>query len=228
MSTRILVVDDEETLCEALKFNLEAEGYNVDTAHSSEEALCMDLPSYNLFLLDVMMGEISGIQLANILKSNPATASIPIIFCTAMTDENDMVNGLYLGADDYITKPYSLRNLLARVHSVLRRAASIPSTPSKDDTVSFKGLTVVPARKLCYVDGKEVKLPRKEFEILLKLMTHPGQVFSRDELLQEIWPEEVIVLHRVVDVNITRIRQKIAPYGKHIITRSGYGYGFME
>ena len=125
-------------------------------------------------------------------------------------------------------RPYSLRNLLARVHSVLRRAASIPSTPSKDDTVSFKGLTVVPARKLCYVDGKEVKLPRKEFEILLKLMTHPGQVFSRDELLQEIWPEEVIVLHRVVDVNITRIRQKIAPYGKHIITRSGYGYGFME
>lgn len=228
MSTRILVVDDEETLCEALKFNLEAEGYNVDTAHSSEEALCMDLPSYNLFLLDVMMGEISGIQLANILKSNPVTASIPIIFCTAMADENDMVNGLYLGADDYITKPYSLRNLLARVHSVLRRAASIPSTPSKDDTVSFKGLTVVPARKLCYVDGKEVKLPRKEFEILLKLMTHPGQVFSRDELLQEIWPEEVIVLHRVVDVNITRIRQKIAPYGKHIITRSGYGYGFME
>lgn len=228
MSTRILVVDDEETLCEALKFNLEAEGYNVDTAHSSEEALCMDLPSYNLFLLDVMMGEISGIQLANILKSNPVTASIPIIFCTAMADENDMVNGLYLGADDYITKPYSLRNLLARVHSVLRRAASIPSTPSKDDTVSFKGLTVVPARKLCYVDGKEVKLPRKEFEILLKLMTHPGQVFSRDELLHEIWPEEVIVLHRVVDVNITRIRQKIAPYGKHIITRSGYGYGFME
>lgn len=228
MSKRILVVDDEETLCEALKFNLEAEGYCVDTAHSAEEALCMDLASYNLFLLDVMMGEISGIQLANILKSNPATASIPIIFCTAMTDENDMVNGLYLGADDYITKPYSLRNLLARVHSVLRRAASIPSTPSKDDTVSFKGLTVVPARKLCYVDGKEVKLPRKEFEILLKLMTHPGQVFSRDELLQEIWPEEVIVLHLVVDVNITRIRQKIAPYGKHIVTRSGYGYGFME
>lgn len=228
MSTRILVVDDEETLCEALKFNLEAEGYNVDTAHSSEEALCMDLASYNLFLLDVMMGEISGIQLANILKSNPATASIPIIFCTAMADENDMVNGLYLGADDYITKPYSLRNLLARVHSVLRRTASLPSSTPKDDTVSFRGLTIMPARKLCYVDGKEVKLPRKEFEILLKLMTHPGQVFSRDELLHEIWPEEVIVLHRVVDVNITRIRQKIAPYGKHIITRSGYGYGFME
>lgn len=228
MTKRILVVDDEETLCEALKFNLEAEGYEVDTAHSAEEALCMDLPSYNLFLLDVMMGEISGTQLASILKSNPSTASIPIIFCTAMADENDMVNGLYLGADDYITKPYSLKNVLARIHSVLRRADSHPAPRPKSEAISFKGLTIIPAQKLCYVDGKEVKLPRKEFEILLKLITHPGQVFSRDELLHEIWPEEVIVLHRVVDVNITRIRQKIAPYGKHIITRSGYGYGFME
>lgn len=225
---RILIVDDEETLCDALAFNLEAEGYEVETAYSAEEALTLVLAKFDLVLLDIMMGEISGTQLARIMKANQATAHIPIIFCTAKDTEEDMIKGLDLGADDYITKPYSLRNLLARVHSVLRRAASIPSTPSKDDTVSFKGLTVVPARKLCYVDGKEVKLPRKEFEILLKLMTHPGQVFSRDELLQEIWPEEVIVLHRVVDVNITRIRQKIAPYGKHIITRSGYGYGFME
>lgn len=221
---RILVVDDEDTLCEGLRFYLEKEGYDVDTALSAEEALTLDLSVYDLFLLDIMMGDISGIQLARVLKSNPSTASVPVIFCTAKDTEDDMVAGLDLGADDYIMKPYSLRGVAARMRAVLRR---IPSKGGMDDRVEYNGLCVIPSRKLCMVDGREVRLPRKEFEILLKLLSHRGEVFSRETLLKEIWPEEVVVLDRVVDVNITRIRSKIAPYGKNIVTRSGYGYVFV-
>lgn len=228
-SKRILVVDDEETLCDALGFNLEAEGYEVTTAYSAEEALTHNLSSFDLVMLDIMMGEISGTQLARIMKSNPATAAIPIIFCTAKDSEEDMIKGLDLGADDYITKPYSLRTVLARVRTVLRRAsAHRDPIPDNGDTVSYKGLILSVRNRTCMVDGLETKMPRKEFEILLKLVANTGQVFSRSELLKEIWPDEVVVLDRVVDVNITRIRQKIGKYGKNIITRSGYGYGFIE
>lgn len=227
MSKRILVVDDEDTLCEALRFNLEAEGYEVSITHSAEEVLAMDVSPYDLILLDIMMGDISGTQLAKILKSNPATASIPIIFCTAKDTEDDMIDGLELGADDYIMKPYSLRNVLARVKTVLRRTTSATVSERDPDKVTYEGLTIIPSRKICMVDGDEVKLPRKEFEILLKLVSHVGRVFTREELLNEIWPDEVVVLDRVVDVNVTRIRQKIGRYGSLIKSRSGYGYGFM-
>ncbi|MBO5024510.1 MAG: response regulator transcription factor [Bacteroidaceae bacterium] len=228
---RILVVDDEETLCEALQFNLEAEGYKVDTAHSAEEALTLDLTRYDLFLLDIMMGEISGIQLARIIKSNPATTKLPIIFCTAKDTEDDVVAGFDLGADDYIMKPYSLRTVSARIRAVLRRTTTVqPTATNQDsaDTIAYYGLKIIPSKKICIVDGKEVNLPRKEFEILLKLLSNRGRIFTREELLKGIWSDNVVVLDRVVDVNITRIRQKIGCYGKNIITRSGYGYGFME
>lgn len=227
MCKRLLVVDDEETLCEALRFNLEAEGYHADTARSAEEVLAMDVSAYDLLLLDIMMGDISGIQLAKILKSNPATASIPIIFCTAKDTEDDMVDGLELGADDYITKPYSLRNVLARIKTVLRRTAPREEENNPDSKVAFEGLEVYPSSKVCLVDVSEARLPKKEFEILLKLMSNMGRVFTREELLRDIWPDDVTVLDRVVDVNITRIRQKIGRYGSHIKSRSGYGYGFM-
>lgn len=228
MSKKILVVDDEETLREALRFNLETEGYEVDTADSAEQVLTMDVSGYDLILLDIMMGDISGTQLAKILKSNPVTASIPVIFCTAKDTEDDMVEGLELGADDYIMKPYSLRNVLARVKTVLRRASTNRSDEQLCDKVAFEGLVVIPSRKLCMVDGNEVKLPKKEFEILLKLLRNIGRVFTREELLKAIWPDDVVVFDRVVDVNITRIRQKIGQYGSHIKSRSGYGYGFMD
>lgn len=227
MNEKILVVDDEETLCEALRFNLEAEGYTVAVANSAEEVLAMRLDGFDLILLDIMMGEISGTQLAHILKSNPQTACIPIIFCTAKDSEDDMIKGLDLGADDYIAKPYSLRNVLARVRTVLRRTQSAAHTASSDEII-YEGLIVIPSKKICIVDGREVKMPRKEFEILTKLMSDRDHVFSREELLKEIWTDEVVVLDRVVDVNITRIRQKIGRYGQNIVTRSGYGYGFME
>lgn len=226
---RILVVDDEETLCEALRFNLEMEEYNVDVAYSAEEALTLDLSVYDIFLLDIMMGEISGTQLAKIIKSNPATTNTPIIFCTAKDTEEDMINGLDLGADDYIMKPYSLNAVSARIRAVMRRMDNGQHCNEPDfDKVTYKGLTIIPDKKQCFVDSTEVKLPKKEFEILLRLMSHRGHIFSRDELLKEIWTEEVVVLDRVIDVNITRIRQKIGIYGKNIVTRSGYGYGFME
>lgn len=226
---KILVVDDEEALCDGLGFNLEAEGYQVDMAYSAEEALALNLAAYDLILLDIMMGEISGTQLARIMKSNPATASVPIIFCTAKDTEEDMIAGLDLGADDYIMKPYSLNAVLARVRTVLRRTgASVAPAKTDSDLVSYKGLVLSAKNRTCTVDGTEVKMPKKEFEILLKLISNHGQIFTRADLLNEIWPDEVVVLDRVVDVNITRIRQKIGIYGKNIVTRSGYGYGFIE
>lgn len=228
MKKRILVVDDEETLCEVLKFNLEAEGYEVDTAHSAEEVLTRECSGYDLFLLDVMMGEISGFQLAKILKSSASTASIPIIFCTARDSEDDMIEGLDMGADDYIMKPYSLRSVLARVRTVLRRTSQQSTDSSDADSITFKGLTIVPSKKQCFIDGESVTMPRKEFEILLKLLSERGRIFTREELLRDIWPDEVVVVNRVVDVNINRIRQKLGRYGKNIVTRTGYGYGFME
>lgn len=223
----ILVVDDEETLCEALRFNLEAEGYEVSVAYSAEEALALDFRTFDLILLDIMMGAVSGIRLARMIKSDPATSNIQIIFCTARDDVEDMVAGLNLGADDYITKPYSLRNVLARVKAVLRRTTGDSTTTSHASHIlECCGLRVDTDSKQCTVDGKDVAMPRKEFEILATLMTDPGHIFSREELLAKVWPEQVVVVDRVVDVHITRLRAKIAPYGKHIITRAGYGYGF--
>lgn len=229
MNRKILVVDDEATLCDALKFNLELEGYEVDTAYSAEEALAMKLSQYDLVLLDVMMGDISGFQMARIMKRNPELAQTPIIFCTAKDTEDDMVAGLDIGADDYIAKPYSIRNVLARVKSVLRRVdarQSPPSVAAQGDIV-FEGLAVNPELKRCTVDGEERRLPRKEFEILCLLLANRGKVFSREDIIRKIWPGEIVVLERVVDVNITRLRAKIGRYGKMIVTRFGYGYAFQ-
>lgn len=159
MGYRILVVDDEDTICEALRFNLEAEGYDVDVAFSAEEVLALDMSGYSLVLLDIMMGEISGMQLARIMKSNPATRHIPIIFCSAKNSEDDIISGLDLGADDYIMKPYSLRELLARVRAALRKVSGSDDTEKKTDTeeLTYKGLVVNPGKKVCMVDGVEVR-----------------------------------------------------------------------
>lgn len=229
---RILIVDDEETLCEVLKLNLENEGYDVDTAFSAEQALGYNLKEYSLILLDIMMGEISGIKMAKMLKSDVATASIPIIFCTARDTEDDMVMGLNLGADDYIMKPYTIRNIVARVKSVLRRTAnhkSINNTlTEKPNQLRVDGLCLDLDFKRCTVDGKEAKLARKEFELLAYLIKHRGKICSREQILNRVWSDEVVVLDRTIDVNITRLRSKIGAYGSYIVTRSGYGYGFRD
>ncbi len=220
---KILVVDDEESLCEILQFNLEIEGYEVDVAYSAEQAFAMHPERYSLLLLDVMMGEMSGFKMARLLKADPATARIPVIFCTARDSEDDTVAGLNLGADDYIRKPFSLREVLARVRTVLRRS---DGGPAEERTVGYEGLRLDLSRKCCMLDGAEVRLTKKEFEILHLLVGHPGVIFSREEILHRIWSDEVIVLGRTVDVNITRLRRKIGRYGERIITRLGYGYGF--
>lgn len=228
---KILIVDDEETLCEVLKLNLEIEGYDVDVAFSAEEALQLDLKSYSLILLDIMMGEISGIKMARMLKADPATANVPIIFCTAKDSEDDMVMGLNLGADDYITKPYTLRNVIARVKSVLRRTWVTKSETvisAVNPALEVEGLKLDMEFKKCTVDGTEVKLTRKEFELLAYLIQHRGKICSREQILSRVWSDEVIVLDRTIDVNITRLRSKIGPYGSYIVTRSGFGYGFRD
>lgn len=222
---RILVVDDEEDLCEILKFNLEIEGYDVDTANSAEEALKLDLPKYNLLLLDVMMGEISGFKMARMLKKNPETANIPIIFITAKDTENDTITGFNLGADDYISKPFSLREVQARVKAVLRRTGA-NGTEEKPQLLQYQGLSIDVEKKKVCIDTQEVALTKKEFEILLLLMQNKGRVFSREDILSKVWQDEVYVLDRTIDVNITRLRKKIGAYGKYIVTRLGYGYCF--
>ena len=220
---RILVVDDEEDLCEILKFNLENEGYEVDTANSAEEALKMNISSYHLLLLDVMMGEISGFKMANLLKKDKKTAQVPIIFITAKDTENDTVTGFNLGADDYISKPFSLREVIARVKAVLRRTAT-SDTEKAPEQLCYQSLVIDITKKKVSIDGEEVPLTKKEFEILFLLLQNKGRVFSREDILSRIWSDEVYVLDRTIDVNITRLRKKIGTYGKRIVTRLGYGY----
>lgn len=231
---RILVVDDEEDLCEILKFNLEMEGYTVDTANSAEEALKMNLGSYHLLLLDVMMGEISGFRLANMLKKQPETAAIPIIFITARDTENDTVTGFNLGADDYIAKPFSIREVTARVKAVIRRTTFSPTVSEKPHPeekrpashLEYETLVLDTELKQVTIDGTPVALTKKELEILSLLLSHPDHVYSREDILSTVWEDDVLVLDRTVDVNITRLRKKIGEYGKHIVTRQGYGYCF--
>ena len=219
---RILVVDDEEDLCEILKFNLEIEGYEADTANSAEEAMKKDLSSYNLLLLDVMMGEISGFKLAGYIRKQDRLAKLPVIFLTAKDTENDRLTGFNLGADDYIPKPFSLREVMARVKAVLRRTTE----EKEEETIVFEDLELDVLKKKVRIGNEEIILTKKEFEILRLLLGNQGHVFSREEILQRIWSDEVYVLDRTVDVNITRLRKKIGKYGKNIVTRLGYGYCF--
>ncbi|MDD4515170.1 response regulator transcription factor [Massilibacteroides sp.] len=222
---RILVVDDEEDLCEILKFNLETEGYEVDTALNAEEALKLKLTNYSLLLLDVMMGEISGFKLASLIRKDPATANTPIIFLTAKDTENDMLTGFSLGADDYISKPFSIRQVIARVKAVIRRTTD-KAVETENNILEYESLTLDTKRIKATIDNKEIPLTKKEFEILRLLLENKGSVFSREEILSRIWKDEVYVLDRTVDVNITRLRKKIGPYGKNIVTRLGFGYCF--
>lgn len=217
---KILVVDDEETLCEGLRTYLELNGYRVDTALSAEQAMSYDLSKYSLVLLDVMMGGMSGMDMASVMKKNPSTALIPIIFLTAKDSDDDMVAGLTLGADDYIVKPYSLKNVMARIEAVLRRCS-----PRKESAI---GVECDRNSLTCTVDGNAVAMPRKEFEILALMLENRGRIFSREELLDKVWPDKVVVADRSVDVHVTRIRGKLGKYGKHIISRSGYGYGWQD
>ena len=223
--SNILVVDDEQDLCEILKFNLETEGYNVDMANSAEEALDMGIEKYDLLLLDVMMRGMSGFALAKRLKENPLSAHIPIIFLTAKDTENDTVTGFNLGADDCISKPFSLREVMVRVRAVLRRTKEKDDMPHSN-IINYQGLELNLDKKTVSIDGEDIPFTKTEFEILHLLLDERGKVFSRQELIDRIWPKDVLVLDRTVDVNITRLRKKIGRFSKCIVTRLGFGYYF--
>lgn len=240
MNAKILVIDDEESICEIVRYNLKREGHEVDTAYSAEEALKMDLKKYDLFIVDIMMEAMSGFEFAKCLRSGEGTADVPIIFCSALNGEDDTVMGLNIGADDYVTKPFKMSELIARVNAVLRRAelarkaaaAAIAQQPTQADhleeAITYQGLSLDLNSKECYVDGKFVSLTKTEFELLEFFLTHRNRIYSREEIIRRVWAGDVIVTTRTIDTNITRLRKKIGAYGNNIETRLGFGYGFKE
>jgi two-component system, OmpR family, alkaline phosphatase synthesis response regulator PhoP len=221
---KILIVDDEKDLCEILQFNLESEGFSIDVAYSGEDALKKPLEEYDLILLDVMMGGISGFKAANIIRKEKKL-TVPVIFLTAKGDENDILTGFNVGGDDYIAKPFSIKEVIARIKAILKRR-----TKPEDDSsqIVYRELRVNPKKKEISVAGQAVNLTRKEFEILLLLIKNMDQYISRDDILKRIWADDVIVTDRNVDVNIARLRKKIGDYGANVKGKSGYGYCFKN
>lgn len=235
MSTKILVIDDEEALCEILKFNLEKEGYEVDCAYSAEEALGMDLKNYSLFLVDIMMDKLSGYDFAKTIRNDEATETTPILFCSALSGEDFVVKGLNIGADDYVTKPFVIGEVLARVRAVLRRSGATrrQEAVAKKDSIyesdiTFRDLRIDRNDKVCLLNGERLQLTRTEFDILLFFLTHQNRIYSREEIIQNVWGDDVVVTERTIDTNITRLRKKLGSYDKYIVTRQGFGYGFKE
>jgi Response regulators consisting of a CheY-like receiver domain and a winged-helix DNA-binding domain len=220
---KILIVDDEEDLCEILQYNLSNAGYSTEVAHSSEEALKRPLGNYDLILLDIMMGPISGFKFADMLRKE-LNNDVPIIFLTAKDTENDILTGFSLGADDYISKPFSVNELTARVKAVLKR--SYADKVDNKSILQFKGIDLDTVRKRLIINDERVELTKKEYEILRTLLENQGKVFSREDLLMRIWGQDVIVTERTVDVNITRLRTKLGQFGSCLKNKTGYGYFF--
>jgi DNA-binding response OmpR family regulator len=222
---RILIVDDEEDLCEILQYNLDNEGFITDAAHSAEEALKKSLNDFDLLLLDVMMGPMSGFKLADKLRKD-FNSNIPVIFLTAKDTENDLLTGFSLGADDYVSKPFSINELTARIKAVLKRSQK----EQKHEMIKFKSGNVELdlERKRLVADGELIDLTKKEFEIFSLLIQNPGRIYSREDILNLIWAKDVIVTNRTVDVNIARIRTKLGKHGAYLKNKTGYGYYFEQ
>ena len=219
----ILIVDDEEDLCEILQYNLSNEGYYTEIAHSAEEALKRPLGDFDLVLLDVMMGPMSGFKFADKLRKE-LKIDIPVIFLTAKDTENDILTGFSLGADDYISKPFSVNELTARVKAVLKR--SYTDKVNNKTILQFNGIDLDAVRKRLIINDERVELTKKEYEILRTLLENQGKIFSREDLLTRIWGQDVIVTERTVDVNITRLRAKLGQFGSCLKNKTGYGYFF--
>jgi len=219
---KVLIVDDEKDLCEILQFNLESEGFITDVVYSGEEALAKQLEDYSLILLDVMMGGISGFKVANIIRKE-RNLQMPIIFLTARGEENDILTGFSIGGDDYISKPFSVKEVNARIKAVLKRGVL---HLDKKNEVSYENIRIDLDKKSVSISGSNLNLTRKEFDILALLIKNMGQYLSREDIIQRIWHEDVIVTERNVDVNIARLRKKIGEYGANLKGKSGYGYCF--
>jgi len=222
---RILIVDDEEDLCEILQYNLDNEGFITDVAHSAEEALKKTLTDFDLLLLDVMMGPMSGFKLADKLRKE-FNNNIPVIFLTAKDTENDLLTGFSLGADDYVSKPFSINELTARIKAVLKRSEK----EQKHELVKFKSgnIELDLERKRLVAEGELIDFTKKEFEIISLLIQNPGRIYSREDILNLIWAKDVIVTNRTVDVNIARIRTKLGKHGAYLKNKTGYGYYFEQ
>ena len=223
MEKKILIVDDETDIREILQFNLENAGFSVDTAESAEEALEILGPQHSLILLDVMMGGMSGFRMAEVLRKD-LNNQIPIIFLTAKISQNDLLTGFSAGGDDYIPKPFSIHEVIARVRAVMRRSAAVEEKPS--DMLQFGKVQIDLQTKMVYVMGTTVKFSKKEFEVLALLASNPGKIYSREDLINELWKDAPYVLDRTVDVHIARIRAKLGDYKGYLTNRSGYGYIF--
>ena len=223
MENRILIVDDEAGIREILQFNLENAGFNVECASSAEEALEMLNQDHGLILLDVMMGGMSGFDMAEVLR-NERNCQIPIIFLTAKSSENDLLTGFSAGGDDYIPKPFSIQEVIARVKAVLRRMAPAQDKPA--NMLDFGNLKIDLETKMAYIGDEKITFSKKEFEILALLASNPGKIFSREDLINELWKDAPYVLDRTVDVHIARIRSKLGEYKTCLTNRSGYGYIF--
>lgn len=220
----ILIVDDEPDIREILEFNLQNEGYTIDLAESAEQAMKVLSPKHRLILLDVMMGGISGFKFADQLRKEGNTT--PIIFLTAKNTENDMLTGFSIGGDDYISKPFSIKEVIARVRSVLRRTGGLNKTAKKNTIIIDDNLTIDFDTKTVMVDNEVVELTKTEFNILVLLVQNMGKLYSRADILVKAWKDDGVVLERTVDVHIARLRKKIGRYSDCIINRTGYGYTF--
>lgn len=226
MNRRILVVDDEIDIREILQFNLENAGFNVDAASSAEEALEMLTPDHALILLDVMMHGMSGFQMAQLLR-NERNNQTPIIFLTAKDTQEDLLTGFSAGADDYIPKPFSIQVVIARVTAVLRRtSSSMEISQQKSGIIKVGNVEIDQEKKSVYIEGTPVQFSKKEFEILNLLASNTGKIFSREDLINELWKDAPYVLDRTVDVHIARIRSKLGTCKGYLTNRSGYGYTF--
>lgn len=220
---RILIVDDEEDLCEILQYNLTNAGYETEIAHSAEEAIKREVHTFDLVLLDVMMGAMSGFRFADKIR-NEMNINVPIIFLTARDTENDILTGFSLGADDYIPKPFSVNQLTARVKAVLKRSQK--DKARMQQVVKFGDIELDTIRKRMLINDEKIELTRKEYEIMKLLLENQPKVFSREDILSMVWGDKVIVTDRTVDVNITRLRTKLGRYGQNLRNKSGYGYYF--
>jgi two-component system alkaline phosphatase synthesis response regulator PhoP len=228
LTHKILVVDDEEDICEILKFNLQDDNTVVNTLHSAEDALKEDLNTYNLILLDVMMNGLSGFQLADKLRNN-LNIDTPIIFITAKDTENDMLTGFNLGGDDYISKPFSIKEVSARVKAVLKRQAlKLAKTDEQEKHIIVGDMQINTENKTVKINNVAIKLTKKEYEILVLLISKNGKLISREEILEQVWKEDGYVSSRTIDVHIARLRKKIEQYGTYIKNRSGFGYCFSS
>ena len=220
---KILIIDDEEDLCEILQYNLNNEGFYTEIVHSAEDALMMSLTDFDLILLDIMMGPMSGFKFADKLRKE-LKIPVPVIFLTAKDTENDILTGFSLGADDYISKPFSVNELTARVKAVLKR--SYTDKLNTRAIIQFNGIDLDTVRKRLIINDERIELTKKEYEILKILLENQGKVFSREDLLMRIWGQDVIVTERTVDVNIARLRTKLGQFGSSLKNKTGYGYFF--